>query len=179
MAEKFKLEDYKVFDMFKNSWALVTAGNLDKYNSCTVGWGSLGTLWSRPGNDGASVTVYIHPARFTEHFLEENSSFTVSFFPKEYKKALGYMGSHSGRNEDKAKNCGLTPMKAGDSVSFEEAELTFVCRKVYAHQFAKEGIAQDIQDYYAANPKVYPDGTEGGWQPHYVFVGEITEVIKK
>jgi flavin reductase (DIM6/NTAB) family NADH-FMN oxidoreductase RutF len=178
MSDNYLLDDYKVFDMFKNDWALVTAGTLDDYNSCTVGWGGLGTLWTRPGKNGATVTVYIHPARYTEQFFEKYPTFTVSFYSKEYKKALGYMGSHSGRNEDKAKNCGLTPVEVGGSVSFEEAKLTFVCKKLYAHQFVKEDLAQEIQDYYAANPTVYSDG-QGEWEPHVVFVGEVLEVEKK
>lgn len=169
--------DYKIFDLFKNQWALVTAGNIDKYNACTVSWGSFGTLWTRPNNsDGSVVTVYIHPGRYTLDFMKENDTFTVSFYSKEYRKALGYMGSHSGRNEDKATIAGLTPEIIDDSVTFKEANMTFVCRKLYQHQFSKEDIAEDVQEYYKANPKVYPVNEQGEWEPHWVFVGEIKMV---
>ena len=90
---------YDVFEMFAKQWALVAAGNPDKHNACTVAWGSLGTIWTRSGSNGSIVTVYLHPARFTRDVLLDNSHFTVSFYPPEYRKALGYMGSHSGRNE--------------------------------------------------------------------------------
>lgn len=163
-------KEYPVFDMFKNKWALVTAGTMDSYDGCTVGWGSLGTIWNKD-----TVTVYVHPDRYTSEFLRKHDTFTVSFFPEEYRKALGYMGSHSGRNEDKAINAGLTPVLMGDSVGFNEATLTFVCKKLYQHQFSKEDLSQEIQDFYAKSPKVYPDYA-GGWQPHYVFVGEVLEV---
>ena len=48
----FEEKDYKVFDMFAKQWALVTAGNMEDYNTCTVSWGSLGTIWTRPGKSG-------------------------------------------------------------------------------------------------------------------------------
>lgn len=164
------LKEYPIFDMFKNQWALVTSGTLESYDGCTVGWGSLGTIWNKD-----TVTVYVHPARYTSEFLMNHDTFTVSFFPEEYRKALGYMGSHSGRNEDKAVHAGLTPVSIGDSVGFAEAKLTFVCKKLYQHQFSKEDLAEDIQEYYSPKPVLYPDGN-GGWQPHYVFVGEVLEV---
>lgn len=164
------LKEYPIFDMFKNQWALVTAGTMDSFDGCTIGWGSLGTIWNKE-----TVTVYVHPDRYTSEFLRNHDTFTVSFFPEEYRKALGYMGSHSGRNEDKAINAGLTPVLMGDSVGFTEATLTFVCKKLYQHQFSKEDLSQEIQDFYAKSPKVYPDYA-GGWQPHYVFVGEVLEV---
>ena len=40
----------------------------------------------------------------------------------------------------------------------------------------KEDLAQDIQDYYIANPTAYPLNKNGEWEPHLVSVGEITEV---
>lgn len=177
--EEYETKDYRVFDLFKNQLAIVSAGSKERHNGCTVGWGSLGTLWTRPGKSGQVLTVYLHPARYTEKFLEENDLFTVSFFPKEYRQALGYMGSHSGRNEDKAKNAGLTVKEIDGTIGYEEAELTFVCHKVYAHQFAKEGIAQEVVDYYKSRPSVYPVDENGEWQPHWVFIGDIVKVISK
>mgnify|MGYP000020935375 CR=1 FL=1 len=53
--------------------------------------------------------------------------------------------------------------------------LKFLCQKLYQHQFSKEDITTEVQEYYASMPKVYPD-FNGGWQPHIVFVGEIIEV---
>lgn len=173
----FEEKDYKVFDLFRNQWALVSAGNIEDFNTCTVSWGSLGTLWTRPGKNGSAVTVYLHPARYTREVLQQNDTFTVSFFQREYRKALGYLGSHSGRNEDKVSAAGLTPISVGDSVTYREANLTFICRKIYQHQLEKEDIAQDVQDYYIADPKAYPLNENGEWEPHWVFVGEIIDVI--
>ncbi len=175
----FEEKDYKVFDLFRKQWALVTAGNMDHFNSCTIGWGSMGTIWTRSGKSGAIITVYVHPARYTCEFLKENETFTVSFYPAHYKKALGIMGSHSGRDVNKPEMAGLTPVAMGDSVTYEEAQLTFLCKKIYQHQFAKEDLATEIQEYYGGNPRSFPADEEGEWQAHWVFIGEILEVVEK
>lgn len=107
--ENFKQKAYNVFELFDRQWALVTAGSIEHYNSCTVGWGSLGNLWGPTGRSRPTVTVYVHPARYTCEFLERGDTFTVSFYPPEYRRALGYIGSHSGRDGDKAAAAGLTP----------------------------------------------------------------------
>ena len=176
----YESKHYDVFEMFAKQWALVAAGNPVKHNACTVAWGSLGTIWTRSGSSGSIVTVYLHPARFTRDVLLDNSHFTVSFYPPEYKKALGYMGSHSGRKEiDKDIAAGLTPVAFGESITYKESNLTFLCRKLYQHQFAKEDLHEDIQNYYKQNPKSFPVDEHGDWQPHWMFVGEILDVLDK
>lgn len=165
-------ENYPVFDMFKKQWALVMAGTVDCFDGCTIGWGSLGTIWNKD-----TVTVYVHPARYTSEFLLKNDTFTVSFFPEDKKDALKYMGTRSGRDEEKAVNAGLTPVDMHGSVGFQEASLTFVCKKLYQHQFSKGDLSSDIQKYYENGKKSFPDGNDG-WQPHYVFVGEVIDEIE-
>lgn len=174
----FKEKKYDVFEMFDKQWAVVTAGTIENFNCCTVGWGSLGNIWAHHGKTCPTVTVYVHPARYTSEFLLKNDTFTVSFYPNSYKKALGYIGSHSGRNENKVEVAGLTPVAMGEGVTFQEANLTFLCKKLYQHQFTKEDLDSQVQEYYASMPKVYPD-FQGGWQPHIVFVGEIIDVDDK
>lgn len=174
----FKEKDYRIFQMFDKQWAIVTAGSIEHYNSCTVSWGSLGNIWRSEGESCPTVTVYVHPARYTSEFLKESDTFTVSFYTETYRKALGYMGSHSGRDEDKAKAAGLTPVVMGSGVTYKEAYLTFLCKKLYQHQFSREDLAPQIQEYYASMPEIYPD-FQGGWQPHIVFIGEIISVEDK
>ena len=171
----FMEKDYRVFEMFSKQWGVVTAGTPEHFNSCTIGWGSVGNVWARDGKTMPTVTVYVHPARYTSGFLKDNDFFTVSFFSNDYRKAVAYIGSHSGRDGDKAEAAGLTPKTVGETVAYEEAELTFICKKMYQHQLSKEDLAPEIQDYYASMPKVYPD-FNGGWQPHIVFIGEIIAV---
>ncbi len=122
---------------------------------------------------------FLYPTRYTCELLRESSTFTVSFFPASCRKALGYMGSHSGRDGNKAVASGLTPISMGESVTYEEADLTFLCKKIYQHPFAKEDVAPEIQEYYKDNPKSYPVDENGEWQTHWVFVGEILQVSDK
>lgn len=175
----FEEESYKVFEMFKKDWALVTAGNMQDYNTCTVGWGSMGSIWGSSGKSMPIVTVYIHPARYTSDFMKVHDTFTVSFYDPQYKKALAYMGSHSGRDEKKAEKAGLTPVAIGSGVTYEEAKMTFLCHKLYLHQFCKDSMNEKVKDYYETNfeayPNVTPDGTTDMWEPHYEIIGEIVD----
>ena len=170
----YEEKDYGIFKMFRQ-WGLVTAGIPGHFNSCTVGWGSMGVLWAGMESSGAAVTIYLHPDRYTCDFVKEHDTFTLSFFPAKYKKALGYMGTHSGRDGDKAA-AGLTPVPMGDSMTYEEANLVFLCRKVYQQQFSKECMSPEILRYHEGMlPNKPADGPEG-WQPHWFFIGQIMEV---
>jgi flavin reductase (DIM6/NTAB) family NADH-FMN oxidoreductase RutF len=112
--------------------------------------------------------VYVNPDRYTWDLLTKSETFTVQFFPPEYRKALGYLGSHSGREEDKVAAASLTPKELAGGITFEEANLTFVCHKLYQGPFQREGLAEEI------NHGIYE-----GWDPHWMFVGEILEVEDK
>lgn len=173
--DDFREKDYKVFEMFDKNWAVVTAGTMDNFNGCTVSWGSMGNIWGSMGKSRPIITVYVHPARYTGEFLNDSDTFTVSFFPEKYRKALVYIGSNSGRDGEKTAASGLTPKAMGESVTYEEANLTFLCKKLYQNQFSKENLHCDIRKYYASFPEMFPD-FNGGWQPHNVFMGEIVEV---
>ena len=162
---EFENKDYKVFELFNKRWALATAGVEGDYNTCTIGWGSLGSIWH--GEHGAMpiATIYIHPDRYTLEFLQKYDHFTVSFFGEEYRPALSYLGSHSGRDGDKVSAAGLTPVPMGESVTFREAELSFLCKKLYGAQFRRECFAPEINE-----------GIYKNWEPHWMFIGGITEV---
>ena len=172
--EGFKEKEYKVFELFDKQWAIVTAGSMAHYNSCTVSWGSLGNIWGHAGHSCPIVTVYVHPARYTSEFLRDSDIFTVSFYPESCRKALSYIGSHSGRNGDKVAAAGLTPVVMGQGVTFREANLTFLCKKLHCAPPPETIWPRNSGDDMSA-PQVYPD-FQGGWQPHMLFVGEITDV---
>lgn len=163
--QTFEKENYPVFDMFNNQWALVTAGDASAYNACTLSWGSLGTIWGSAGQGRPIVTVYVHPDRYTHSFLTQSEVFTVSFFSAEYKQALAYLGSHSGREENKIAAAGLTPKPIGNGITYKEATLTFLCKKLYQAPFLRSGMAEEISN------SVYQSR-----EPHWIFMGEIMEV---
>ena len=158
-----------VFTKFDKQWALVTAGTPEHYNTMTISWGSLGTIWAPRGNGRQIATVYVKPSRYTFGYLEKSDYYTISFFPESCRKDMAYLGSHSGRDEDKLAATSLTPVeKSNGTMGFEEAALTLVCHKLYSDAFKKEGIPADIvQAYY--------DGDE----PHHFFIGEIVDFDEK
>lgn len=163
--QPFESADFKAFDLFNNQWGLVTAGTPERYNTCTIGWGSLGTIWGPATHGRPIVTVYVNPARYTWQFLRESDTFTVVFFPERYRRALAYLGSHSGRDGDKVAASGLTPQAMGGGVTFAEANLSFLCRKIYEAPFAREGMAPDVWDALYRNR-----------EPHWEFIGQVEQV---
>lgn len=150
--------------LFDDSWGLLTAGKADSHNTMTISWGTLGELWSRD-----VCTVFVRPQRYTYGFMEENDSFTVSFFTEEYKKALSFCGSKSGRDYDKAKETGLTPFDTGYGAAFEQARLIICCKKLYSQDFDSSGFADKsiLSDCYKLNDL------------HRFYVGEIEKVLIK
>lgn len=168
--DEFRNQKFEVFNMFDRQWAIAAAGNEKGFDGCTIGWGTLGDIWGTVNKGKLIVTIYINPLRYTSEYLMKEDTFTVSFFDESHKKDLGIIGSKSGRDGDKFSLTGLTPRTYKNSVVFEEANLTFVCRKIYWHQFEQEHIAPDIMD------NLY---NKFGMPPHYEFIGEIVDVIDK
>ena len=149
------------FSRFDQDWALVTAGEPSHYNSMTISWGSMGTIWGKP-----IVTLYVRPDRYTWEFLRNYDSFTVSFYPESCRDALMQMGRLSGRDCDKVALAGLTPKPIGSDMTFLEATETIVCKKIYMHQLSYDAVPE-------AAKKIYQNGVE----PHYLIMGEVTEIL--
>ncbi len=142
-------------------WFLLTSGDENGYNTMTVGWASMGIMWNKN-----VISAMVRPNRYTYEFMEKNDLFTVSFYGEEYKKALGFCGSHSGRDCDKAKEAGLTPEFTDGTTTFKEAKLTFVCRKIYAQDFDINLLAMDVKPANGSDPM------------HKLFMGEIIKVYE-
>lgn len=147
-----------------DQWALLSAGDENGWNTMTVSWGQVGVLWNKN-----VATVYVRPQRHTLKFVEENEFFTLSFFPPEQKAALSFCGSHSGRDFDKAKETGLTPVFGANSVSFREAKLVLTCRKLYRQPMLPECFLDS-----AVKQSCYP-----AEDYHICFIGEITAAMKQ
>ena len=150
-----------IFTQFDKKWALLTAGNKDSFNTMTVSWGGMGTLWSKP-----VVTAYVRTSRYTHEFLDKEEYFTLSFYPEDYKPILVEMGSKSGRDIDKMNYKGLTAKEVGDTVTFAEAEVTFVCKKLFKQELSVDNMSKDIVDAFYT-----------GDAAHDMYIGEVVEVI--
>ena len=132
-----------ILSVFEKQWALLTAGEQDNFNTMTIGWAQLGTLWGKP-----VANVYVRDSRYTLGFMDNNDYFTVSFYPEEYKSALVTLGSKSGRDMDKMNDSGLTPEFLDNGVTFKEAELTLVCKKMHKQIVDPDAMPKDVREAY-------------------------------
>ena len=157
--------DVNAVKLFANDWMLLSAGKDTSMNMMTIAWGALGELWGKP-----IVTVYVSTDRYTYKFLEDNEYFTVTAFPEQFRDKLQYIGSVSGRDEDKVKGSGLTPefTKLGNPI-YKEANLAIECKKIYAEQLKKELMPLEQRQWY----------DEKKLGVHVMYIGEIVNVWKK
>ncbi len=121
---------FNPFEKLGKDWFLVTSGDENSYNTMTAAWGFFGFVWRKN-----VINALVRHNRYTFEFMEKNDLFTVTFLPEDKKDALKFCGANSGRNCDKAKETGLTPLFIDGTTTFEEAELVFVCKKVYTQDF--------------------------------------------
>ncbi|MBQ5334366.1 MAG: flavin reductase [Oscillospiraceae bacterium] len=153
-----------LFDRIGKQWFLLTAGTAESgWNTMTCSWGMAGILWGKP-----SVTCYVRHSRHTFGFMEDQETFTISFLPETERAALSFCGSHSGRDGDKAAQCGLTPVPLEGGMTFAEAELVFVCRRRYAADIDPAALPEDVKSSFY-----------DGDAPHKMYIGEITAIFAK
>lgn len=150
-----------IFKIIFEEWMLVTSGSKEKFNTMTASWGFAGFMWRKP-----VVNIVIRPQRYTREFLDSNEYFTLSFYG-ENKSIHSVCGSKSGREVNKVKECGLTPIFDNNSVYFDEARLVIVCKKMYVQQMSEdcvidESIKQNYNNDY-----------------HISYIGEITDILVK
>lgn len=84
------------------------------------------------------------------------------------KQILGVFGSKSGKDIDKMHYEGLTAQEVDGTVTFEEAEVTLVCKKLFKQPLAEENMSSDIVDAFYKNDA-----------PHDMYIGEVVKIIEK
>lgn len=151
--------------LFEDEWFALAAGNSEDMNLMTIAWGSLGELWNK-----CVVTVYVSPSRYTNQYMEQNDYFTITHFPASKRQKLQYLGTVSGRDEDKVAGAGLTVeyTELGNPI-FAESDLAIECRKLYAEPFKAELLPLEQRQWY----------DERGIGIHVAYVGEIVHVWSK
>lgn len=163
--QPFPIEQLEInpFEKIGKEWALVSAGSRKKANTMTISWGGVGVLW------GKNVAfIFIRDSRYTKEYIDANDFFSVSFLNNQYRDALNYCGSHSGRDEDKLKNAGLTWNYKLSIPFVDEGNLVLLCQKLSATKINEDSfLAPDIK-------KLYADG-----DMHTMYVAEILEVLAR
>ncbi|KNF07651.1 putative flavoredoxin [Gottschalkia purinilytica] len=155
--------DKSPFKIIGDDWMLVTAKKDDKVNTMTASWGGLGVMWKRN-----VAYIVVRPQRFTKEFIDESDTFSLTFFDKSFKKQLGYLGTVSGRDEDKISKSNLSVIYFNDTPYFNEANLAIICKKLYAQEYdPKCFIDKSIEELYPE--KDY----------HTLYIGEVTKILVK
>ncbi len=145
--------------LFSDDWTLITAGNFENgFNTMTASWGGIGELWHKH-----VCYIVVRPGRYTYEFIEQSDTFTLSFFPSEYKKDLAYCGKYSGRDVDKMQNTNFTPFEIDNSVSFNESKLVLTCKKLAYQDLDPAGFIDESIDAKNYPLKDY----------HRMYIGEI------
>ncbi len=166
--KKFQVEEGfedNGFQWFRDA-ELLCAGDKEKSNAMTIGWGGIGTLWGR-----TALTVYVAEKRYTKEFMDKAEYFTVMVFDVEHSKVLRYMGAKSGRDEDKAAALGLhTAYTANGTPYYTEAEMVIECKIMYAAPFEPQYFKSDVPERMYDH---FPAGI------HSMYIGEVVNAWKK
>ena len=139
-------------------------------NIITVAWA--GTICTNP----PMVSISVRPSRYSHHMILETGGFVINLTTRALVRATDYCGVRSGRDVDKWKEAGLTPMRsdAVDVPCIAECPVNIECRVVRTEQlgshdmFIAEVAAVHVDDRYMdgkgrfhledARPIVYSHG---------------------
>lgn len=93
-------------------------------NLFTVAW--TGTVCTNP----PMLSISVRPERYSYHMIEETGVFTVNLTNEALAKAVDFCGVKSGRDTDKWKECGLTPVPGSEVAApyVLEAPVSIECR---------------------------------------------------
>lgn len=151
------------FQMIGKEWMLITAGDETKVNTMTASWGGLGVMYGKP-----VAFVVVRPQRYTKEFIDREDTFSLSFLDKAYKKTLNYLGTVSGRHEDKIAKSGLNVVYSDGTPYFNEARHVLICKKLYKQSLIGEGLLDQKLDNTWYSNKDY----------HILYIAEITKALQ-
>lgn len=151
------------FTLIGKEKLLLSAGTPENYNTMTASWGLMGVLWNKN-----VLSAVIRPQRYTYGFFEREPYFTVTVLNPGHEDAYRICGTKSGRDCDKVVLAGLTPFFEGQAVTFKEARLAIVCKKIYVQDFDSVGFLDpEIEHHYPL--KDY----------HRLYCGEIVDILEQ
>ena len=160
---KHELFEENVFKMIGKDWLLVTAQKDGEVNTMTASWGALGIMWNRK-----VAYIFLRPQRYTREFIDSADKLSISVLPDSFRKDLVYLGTVSGRDEEKISKTNLTLTNYEGVPGFEESRLTLICKKLFVQRITEDSfIEKDIID------KWYPERDY-----HLMYVVEIEKILE-
>lgn len=152
------------FKLIGKNWMLITAKDDNKINTMTASWGGFGVMF-----DKNVVYIVMRPQRYTKKFVDNSDTFSLTFFDETFRKKLIYIGSVSGRNEDKISKANLTIQYLNNTPYFQEGNSAIICKKVYSQDFKSDGFISNELDKNLYPEKDYPT----------LYIAEIEKIIIK
>ena len=146
-----------------DTWALLTAGDEEKANTMTVSWGGLTYVWNK-----TCAVVFVRESRYTKEFIDKQKKFSLSFLNRtEYKGLKSYLGSVSGRDEDKIEKAGIH-VDYHEGIPFiDEADSVIIGKVLFKSLMKEDNFVNGrlIADHYA----------KGDY--HWIYIAEIKQVM--
>ena len=164
MWDKIKPEELteNVFHLINDDWMLVAAEDGGRTNAMTASWGGVGILWGKK-----VAFVFVRPQRYTKEFIDKSDKLSLSFFDDSWRKMLNYMGTVSGRDEDKIAASGLHVEMVNSAPVFKESRMALICRKLYEQPMTEESF---VDKELAAQHYAQKDF-------HNMYVVEIEKIL--
>ena len=143
----------------KGAFLTVKAG--EALNTMTIGWATLGFVWSKP-----IFMVAVRDSRHTFGIIEKAADFTISVPRTDMQEAIRFCGTKSGRDYDKFRECGLEPLDAGKTLSpiINTPGIHFECKLIF--KAAMDPSLLDVE----YERRLYPEKDY-----HTLYFGEILE----
>ena len=163
-------EDFNenIFNLVGKDWTIITSG--EQPNSMVASWGGVGIMFNKP------VTWnFLRANRFTLEKIRETGTYTMCYFPDQYKGDIMQFGIKSGRDTDKMAQTKLTPITTpGGYPAYGEARIIIECKLIAASTVSKD-------EFYTEEAKTFlQEGFDEAKDWHKLVYGEITKIyIKK
>lgn len=156
-----------VFKLISQDFTVITAGKDSAFNSMTASYGGWGQLFDKP-----TTWCILNASRYTLEFIQKEQTYTMSYFPEQYKEQVLAFGAKSGRDSDKMNETALTHIETPDgNISYKEARMIIECKLT-------EITTVTPKDFYSPDHvKFIEDGAKTGKKGYHKLVfGEITNV---
>jgi len=157
-------DSFNIFTLVGDDYFAITAGDDAHYNAMTGSGGGFGLLFKKP-----ATWCVIRSDRYTLELILKKGTYTLSYFPDEYREQMLFLGSKSGRDNEKMKETELTGIQTpSGNIAFKEAKLIVECKLIQVTTpDPNDFCTQEAKDYLN---KAYKTATD---YRKYLY-GEIT-----
>ena len=162
-----ELLEWNPMEKISKEWFAVVTEADGKVNAMTAGWGGIGHIWGKN-----ATFIFIRESRYTKELLDKSDTFSVCFLDpqdKSTRSTLKFLGTISGRNEDKLAEAKLETAQMHGITYLDSSSMIILCRKMAAVDIDPADILDDEM-----LKQWYPEGDY-----HTMYVGEIVEIAAR